>query len=96
MRKFSFSEDEYSPFNSLQDKINKLLIVSKHEERMDRSIAICDKFENYMKNIDKLNQMINEFKGLVSIIRAERNCIDKESKKIRQQFKKMLEILSGE
>ena len=31
---------------------------------------IKDKFDNYMKNIDKLNLLVNEFKGCVSIVRA--------------------------
>lgn len=33
--------------------------------------SLADKFEDYMKNIDKLNMMINEFKGLVAIVRGE-------------------------
>jgi hypothetical protein len=68
-----FSEDEFSPFNNLQGKVNKLLDVAKYEERLDYSIRVCDKFEDYMKNIDKLNILINEFKGLVALLRGEFN-----------------------
>lgn len=65
-----FSEEENSRFNNLNDKINKLLEVKKCEDTMAISIQIADKFENYMKNVDKLNQMINEFKGCVAIARS--------------------------
>lgn len=74
-----FSEEEYAPFNSLQDKINKLLNVAKYEERLHYSIKVCDKFEDYMKNIDKLNVLVNEFKGLVSIVRGQTKSRDKEN-----------------
>ena len=65
-----FSEDEYSPFNSLQDKINRLLDIHDYENRVDRAIPILEKYENYMKNIDRLNTMVNELKGQVAILRA--------------------------
>ena len=32
--------------------------------------TILDKFEDYMKNVEKLNSMINEFKGCVSMARG--------------------------
>jgi hypothetical protein len=34
------------------------------------SLKIMDKFEEYMKNVDKLNSMINELKGCASMVRA--------------------------
>ena len=79
-----FSEEEYSPFNNLDDKINKLLEVKKCENNMAISIKIADKFENYMKNIDKLNQMINEFKGCVAIARS----VLEERKKLNEHQEK--------
>ena len=89
-----FSDDEYSPFNSLQDKISKLLEVGKYEARLDCSIAVCDKFDDYMKNVDRLNQMINEFKGLVSIVRGEAQSVKKQNENVKKQLKKLLEALS--
>ena len=65
-----FSEEEFSPFNSLQDNIRKLLDLRERED-IRTKINYADKFEDYMKNIDKLNMMINEFKGLVSIVRGQ-------------------------
>ena len=46
-----------------------------------------DKFEDYMKNVDKLNTMINEFKGVISIARAavaERKEQQKELEEIKE------------
>ncbi len=91
-----FSEDEFSPFNSLNDKINSLLSTQKAELRMDFAIKMADKFEDYMKNVDKLNQMINEFKGLVSMVRGEAKVTQTENERLKKQLKKLLEILSEE
>ena len=44
--------------------------------------ATLDKFEDYMKNVDKLNSMINEFKGCVSIARAS----IQERKDLEEQY----------
>jgi hypothetical protein len=37
-----FSEDEFSPFNALQDKINKLIDVNEYEKSMKCSIEMFD------------------------------------------------------
>ena len=52
--------------NELRFMINAIVIDAVRETNLD-------KIEDCMKNVDKLNQMINEFKGLVAIVRAERN-----------------------
>lgn len=91
-----FSEEEYAPFNSLMDKVNKLLMVSKHEVRLDSAVKYADKFEDYMKNVDKLNQMINEFKGLVAIVRGETAQVKKQNQTYKKKIKQLLEILSDE
>jgi cobalamin biosynthesis Co2+ chelatase CbiK len=75
-------EDEYAPFNSLNDKVEKLLNVQRYEERLSLARATLDKFDDYMKNVDKLNQMVNELKGVVSMARAsiaERKKTDNKS-----------------
>jgi hypothetical protein len=61
------SEDEYNTINRIHDKLNTLL---NDENRVKLSIATMDKFDDYMKNVDKLNLMVNEFKGCVSMARA--------------------------
>ena len=71
LEEFFFSEEHYSPFNSLMDKMNQLIEVSRIEDRAEVAIKTCDKFEDYMKNVDKLNAMINEFKGLIAIVRGQ-------------------------
>ncbi len=91
---FFFSEEEDAPFNRLNDKINKLLEATHAEERVEFSAALCDKFDDYMKNIDKLNLMINEFKGLVSIVRGEAKSVQKENLKLKKQMRKILETLA--
>lgn len=88
------SDDEYSYFSELSNKINKLLEVGKYEARLDVSIATCDKFEDYMKNVDRLNEMINEFKGLVSIVRGEAKAVQKQNESIKKKMRKLLEDLS--
>jgi phosphoenolpyruvate carboxylase len=91
-----FSEDEYSPFNILKDNIKKLLTVNKYEERLESSIRYSDKFEDYMKNIDKLNELINEFKGLVSIVRGEASRINKQNNSYKKMIKQLLQVLNEE
>lgn len=73
LEEFFFSDCEHAPFNQLFDRIDKLTEVAQLEERAELAVKICDKFEDYMKNIDKLNSMINEFKGLVAIVRGQTN-----------------------
>lgn len=89
-----FSDDEYSPFNRLNEKINHLLTVQRAEERLDIAIKNADKLEDYMKNADKLNMMINEFKGLVSIVRGEAKDVQKQNASIKKRMIKILEDLA--
>lgn len=89
-----YSEDEFAPFNNLQDTCNRLIEIANYEERLECSRACLDKFEDYMKNVDRLNQMINEFKGLVSIVRGETQAVKKQNDHVKKQLKKLLETLS--
>lgn len=73
LEEFFFSEYDGSPFNQLLDRINTLIDLSQGEQRAKISMEISDKFEDYMKNVDKLNGMINEFKRLVSIVRGKKH-----------------------
>lgn len=89
-----FSEDEFSPFNILMDKVNKLLEVSSAEQRLESLLIYSDKFDDYMKNVDKLNQMINEFKGLVAIVRGETANVQRDNTMFKRKIKRLLELLS--
>jgi hypothetical protein len=64
------SEDECSSFNRIHDKLDLLINDAKRVKQVDIAEKILDKFEDYMKNVDKLNAMINEFKGCVAMSRA--------------------------
>jgi hypothetical protein len=71
LEEFFFSEEDYGPFNGLHDKMNQLIEVSRIEDRAQIGLKTCDKVDDYMRNVDKLNAMINEFKGLVAIARSQ-------------------------
>lgn len=64
------SEDECSSINRIHDMLNLLVNDKDREHKIERSELILDKFADYMKNVDKLNGMINEFKGCVAMSRG--------------------------
>jgi peptidoglycan hydrolase CwlO-like protein len=60
-------QGELKHLNDRLDEIVELICMK------DDSLTIktMDKFEDYMKNVDKLNSLVNEFKGCVALARAE-------------------------
>src|SRR5690349_13131746 len=62
--------DRDDSLHLVHDKLTHLMNESRRLEQVELSQKILDKFEDYMKNVDKLNEMVNEFKGCVSIARA--------------------------
>jgi len=64
------NDDLSNSYDSLHDKLNTLLNDEKRLEETRVVGATLDKFDDYMKNVDKLNMMVNEFKGLVSVATA--------------------------
>ncbi len=65
--------------NYIQMKLDGVI-----QQQEDDRVLTLGKFEDYMKNVDKLNAMINEFKGCVSLARAaitERKKIESVKKK---------------
>lgn len=64
------SEDENNTINRLHDKLNVLLSDATRAGEVLVAEKTLDKFEDYMKNVDKLNAMINEFKGCVALARG--------------------------
>lgn len=83
-----FALDNSDRLDGLHDKINSLLNDSDRCEEAILSVAVLDKFADYMKNVDKLNAMINEFKGCVALARSalsERRDADKETVKARKK-----------
>ena len=88
--------------NDIQD-IKQVLENTVEDLEREKSIILAqktlDKFDDYMKNVDKLNAMINEFKGCVSLARGaieERKELDKqtdESKKLANISQKIYESM---
>lgn len=63
-------EDEKDAIDRLHDKIDVLVNDEKRIAQVALAEKILDKFEDYMKNVDKLNGMINELKGCASMCRG--------------------------
>lgn len=66
----SDKDDFEESIGRLHDKLNTLLTDGHRVAEVAIAQKTLDKFEDYMKNVDKLNEMINEFKGTVSLARA--------------------------
>lgn len=64
------SAAEYNSINMIHEKLNLLVYDKDKIKAMDLATQTLDKIDDYMKNVDKLNSLINEFKGCVSIARA--------------------------
>jgi hypothetical protein len=82
-----FSEDYFNPINKIHDKLDSLIKDTDRQKAVLLAEKTLDKFEDYMKNVDKLNSMINEFKGCVSIARsaiAERKQLDEDVKEMKK------------
>lgn len=87
-------EDLYGSDNSSINRIHEKLnnIVGDETRIAQASIAhlTLDKFDVYMENVEKLNFMVNEFKGCVSIARAA-IADKKEMDDMRKVLKNMIE-----
>ena len=64
------SEEEYSTLNRLHDRVSEILSGERVGFKIVEQERIADKFEGYMQNIDRVNMLVNEFKGCVSMARA--------------------------
>jgi hypothetical protein len=62
--------EEHHPLNSIQDKLNTLLKDENRIASVKLAEATLDKFDDNMKNVDKLNTMVNEIKGVAALARA--------------------------
>ena len=68
----------------MDDKLDTIIDDCNRENRILLAERTLDKFNDYMKNVEKLHSMINEFKGCVSMARAamqERKKLDSSTKK---------------
>lgn len=62
--------------DGLYDKLNEILNDECRLEKVNLCLQTLDKFEDYMKNVDKLNIMVNEIKGIASMTRASLKSTD--------------------
>lgn len=89
----------------LQMKMDGVIQQQEDIASLHLSLKTVDKFDDYMKNVDKLNVMINEFKGCVSLARssiAERKQVEEEFKELKkvgeiaqQIYKSMLSFIKA-
>jgi len=67
-------EDEGNSIDRLHGKFNYLLEILQNDEKRKEQVELAtktlDKFDDYMKNVDKLNSMANELKGCISMARG--------------------------
>ena len=77
--------EEYSQINIIQEKLNNLLEDENREEKVRLARATLDKFEDYMKNVDKLNVLVNEIKGIAAMTRASLKSTQAKPKKSKKQ-----------
>lgn len=86
------SEEENSSINRIHDKLNMLLSDESRLQAVAIAAKTLDKFEDYMKNVDKLNGMMNEFKGCVAMARASLQD-KKEQDEVREEFKAAIKYM---
>ena len=61
---------ENSSINRIHEKLDEILKDEKRLEKVQFGLAACEKFDDYLKNVDKLNAMVNEIKGIAAMTRA--------------------------
>lgn len=87
----AYDKDQYwdEKINDSLDEIHDSLkeIYKSHQAVDDyaKMQKIADKFDDYMKNLDKLNSLVNEFKGCVSMARASLNETKPKTRKPRKK-----------
>lgn len=82
-----------SRLDVLFDKLEDVKDTLNLEEKAELSTKILDKFDDYMRNIEKLNSMVNELKGQVAIVRAGMRHTQDESKQMHKRYKEALKGL---
>lgn len=88
MKHLENDDDDFNSITRLHDKIDTLLKDANRLKQVALAEKTLDKFEDYMKNVDKLNSMINEFKGCISMSRAA----IAERKQLQSEFDELINI----
>lgn len=63
-------EDGCGTLDLIYDKVDTLVNDVHRRHAVSLAQHTLDKFNDYMKNFDKMNAMVNEFKGCVSLARG--------------------------
>lgn len=71
-----------SRIDGLYDLIKDIKKPLDLEHRVSKAVEVLDKFEDYMKNVDRLNLMVNELKGQVALVRSWSNSMGRRDKNI--------------
>jgi len=61
---------EVSTINLLHEKLDQILDDENRLKKVQLSVTVCEKFDDYMKNVEKLHSLVNEVKGCASMSRA--------------------------
>jgi hypothetical protein len=86
-------EDLNNRFDSIIDLITDIKKPLDIELRVSHAQQTLDKFDNYMRNLEKCNIMVNELKGQVALVRAAMNKTDTYQKSMHEKYKKAMKIL---
>ena len=91
-------DDIQDEINSFHDRLSEIREDIEDITKVSLTTKTMDRFDDYMKNVDKLNLMINEVKGVISLARAaiaERKEQAKELEEFKETTKIAKEIHSG-
>ena len=86
-------EDFKDRFDRIFDTISEIKKPLDLEVRSARAIEVLDKFDNYMKNLEKSNIMVNELKGQVALVRSSMLKTEKYQSSMHEKYKKAMKIL---
>lgn len=86
-------EDMNARFARIEYKIDEIKKPLDLEITVSHAEQTLDKFDNYMRNLEKCNIMVNELKGQVALVRAAMNKTDRYQKSMHEKYKKAMKIL---
>jgi hypothetical protein len=83
----------WNDIKEIKEKLFEIDIFLKSIEKSNEvnEIEALDEFHDFMRNIEKLNTMINEFKDLVSIVQSI-TAVNKEQQKDSEELKDIAKI----
>lgn len=86
-------EDMNARFARIEYKIDEIKKPLDLELRVAQANATLDKFDNYMRNLEKCNIMVNELKGQVALVRSAIKAMQNEKYSINKRYQAALKSL---